>query len=277
MVGPSARRVAACHLQEKFGVSERRSCVVLGQHRSVQRRPKIRCDTPLGLESALRRIASSEPSWGYRSILRALWIEGLPFSERQVRKSYKALGLARKRKQKRRLKVTARQPMTLPTRRNEVWAIDFISDRTERGTPFRVFAALDVASRESLTLKPRRSLPARAVTRILNRAISENECPKAISCDNGPEFRSKHFQTWAARRGIDIQFIEPGKPMQNAFFESESGRFRDEFLNTHFFASLDAAKELIEEWRHKYNNRRGHSRIGGMPPAKYALTLEVAA
>lgn len=277
MVGPSARRVAARHLQEEFGASERRSCAVLGQHRSVQRHALANREARVGLEAAISRQASANPHWGYRSILRALHIEGRIVSERQVRRLYKRLGLARKRKQKRRLKVTARQPMTVPEHVGEVWAIDFVSDRTEQGLSFRIFTAIDVATRECLSLRAGTSLPSSEVTRFLDAAIRVQGCPKAINCDNGPEFRAKHFQTWAAKHKIDIQYIEPGKPTQNAFIESFNGRLRDEFLNTHFFPSLDAAKELLRGWKYKYNHQRGHSSLGGKSPRQYALTLPVAA
>ena len=277
MVGPSARRDAACHLQEVFGASERRSCAVLGQHRSVQRHVKVGRNEDVELESAILKKASENPHWGYRSILRCLRITGHVISERQVRGLYKRLGLARKRKQKRRLKVTTRQPMTVPEHVNDVWAIDFVSDRTEQGLSFRIFTAIDVATRECLSLRPGASLPSADVTRFLDAAIRVQGCPKAINCDNGPEFRAKHFQTWAAKHGIDIQYIEPGKPTQNAFIESFNGRLRDEFLNTHFFSSLDAAKELLRGWKYKYNNERGHSSLGGKSPRQYALTLTSAA
>lgn len=277
MVGPSARREAAVHLQEEFGASERRSCAVLGQHRSVQRHALVPRESMVGLEEAITTKASENPHWGYRNILRALRIAGLVISERQVRCEYKRLGLARKRKQKRRIKVTARQPMTVPDDVNDVWAIDFVSDRTEQGLSFRIFTAIDVATRECLSLRPGTSLPSTEVTRFLDAAIRVQGCPKAINCDNGPEFRAKHFQTWAARLGIDIQYIEPGKPTQNAFIESFNGRLRDEFLNTHFFPSLDAAKELLRGWKYKYNYQRGHSSLGGKSPRQYALTLAVAA
>ena len=277
MVGPSARRAAACHLQEEFGASERRSCAALGQHRSVQRHQRKDRKSAIGLEEAIKKEAFENPHWGYRSILRCIRIAGLVVSERQVRKVYRKLGLARKRKQKRRLKVTARHPMTVPEHVNEVWAIDFVSDRTEPGLSFRIFTAIDVATRECLSLRPGASLPSADVTRFLDTAIQVQGCPKAINCDNGPEFRAKHFQTWAAKHKIDIQYIEPGKPTQNAFIESFNGRLRDEFLNTHFFPSLDAAKELLRGWKYKYNNQRGHSSLGGKSPRQYALTLAAAA
>ncbi len=228
MVGPSARREAASHLQEVFGASERRSCAMLGQHRSVQRHTQMIRDAAK-LETAILRQASENPHWGYRSILRCLRIAGHLVSERQVRRFYKRLGLARKRKQKRRVKVTARQPMAVPAHVNDVWAIDFVSDRTEQGLSFRIFTAIDVTTRECLSLRPGASLPSADVTRLLDAAIRVQGCPKAINCDNGPEFRAKVFQTWAAKHGIDIPYIEPGKPTQNAFIESFNGRLRDEF------------------------------------------------
>jgi putative transposase len=152
----------------------------------------------------------------------------------------------------------------------------FVSDRTEQGRAFRVFAAIDVKTRVCVVLESGISMPSVDVTRFLNEAIKKYGTPKAITCDNGPEFRSKHFQKWAAKKRIDLQYIQPGKPTQNAFAESFNGRLRYEFLNTHFFPSLAAAKELLCEWKHKYNNLRGHSALGGLLPSQFAKKLEAS-
>ncbi len=273
MVSPSTRRSAGRYLQATYCVSERRACCTMSQPRSTYRyRPCPAVD-----ESSLRqdivRLASDEPSWGYRSIHRALRLEGIAVGERRVRRLYRVLGLPRQQRAKRRLKVGVRRPSEVPHQRNHTWAIDFVSDTIERGPRFRVFAAIDIASRENVVLHPALSLPSSAVIDCLDKAIDERGTPRTIVCDNGPEFRSADFQAWAAKRNIAVHFIQPGKPMQNAFVESFNGRLRDECLNLHYFKSLTHVRRVICDWRDKYNHRRGHSALRGMPPADFALTL----
>jgi putative transposase len=94
-----------------------------------------------------------------------------------------------------------------------------------------------------------------------------------ITCDNGTEFTSNQFDAWAHARGVDIDFITPGKPTWNGLIESFNGRLRDECLNTNWFASLGQAQRVIEEWRRDYNETRPHSSIGDMSPAAYAASL----
>lgn len=274
MVSPSTRRDACSYLQSTYDASERRACRILSLSRSTRRRRgQERSAADARLRERIRAVAYDEPSWGYRSIHRALRQEGFLVGERRLRRLYRELGLARKRRPKRRLKGVVRRPLEVPESRNHTWAIDFVSDRIEDGWRFRVFAALDVGSRENVCLHPASSLPSSSVVDLLEQAIDVRGAPRVLTCDNGPEFRSADFQAWAAKRGIAIHFIQPGKPMQNAFIESFNGRFRDECLNLHYFQSLRHAQRLIGEWRDKYNHRRGHSALRGMTPTDYALTL----
>ena len=136
----------------------------------------------------------------------------------------------------------------------------------------RVFAAVDDFTRESVAMEAASSLPAAKVTEVLDRAIARRGRPRRIVCDNGSEFTSLWFMQWAARHGIDIQFIQPGKPTQNAFAESFNGRFRDECLNTHWFRTLPQARHIIAEWRRHYNADRPHGSLGKQTPEEFRLT-----
>jgi putative transposase len=135
----------------------------------------------------------------------------------------------------------------------------------------RVLTVIDDFTRENVVLEAGTSLPASLVTQALDRAIEQRgACPKSLCCDNGSEFTSMVFLQWAARHGIDVQFIEPGKPTQNAFIESFNGRLRDECLNTNWFPTLDAARAVLRGWQHHYNHGRPHGSLGRMPPAIFA-------
>lgn len=149
--------------------------------------------------------------------------------------------------------------------------MDFVHDQLANGRTIRVLTVVDDFTRESVALEVATSLPAAVVTQALDRAIAQRKaCPKSLTCDNGTEFTSMVFMQWAARHGIDVQFIDPGKPTQNAFVESFNGRLRDECLNTNWFATLDAARAVIATWQHHYNYGRPHSSLGRVPPAIFA-------
>ncbi len=93
--------------------------------------------------------------------------------------------------------------------------------------------------------------------------------PSKIRCDNGPEMTSRHFLDWAHRRGIEIEYIEPGKPIQNAYIESFNSRLRDECLNEEIFLDLADAKKKIEKWRRYYNEKRPHTSLNFKTPKQF--------
>ena len=144
--------------------------------------------------------------------------------------------------------------------------MDFVHDQLADGRTIRVFAAIDDFTRECVAMKVGTSLCAAAVAVQLFKAIEQRGRPDRLVCDNGPKFASSHFQKWAARLGIEVQFIEPGKPTQNAFAESFNGRFRDECLNLHWFESLSDARRRTATWRQHYNHARPHSGLGNLNP-----------
>jgi putative transposase len=127
----------------------------------------------------------------------------------------------------------------------------------------------DDFTRENVVLRVGVSMTSADAAVALAQAIAERGRPKVLVCDNGPEFTSSHFQKWAARLGIEIQFIEPGKPMQNAFAESFNGQLRDECLNVHWFESMADARRTIAAWRSHYNERRPHGSLGNLTPADF--------
>jgi putative transposase len=148
-----------------------------------------------------------------------------------------------------------------------------MSDQLADGRRLRVFTAIDHVSRECVSLEVDQRFPADAVTRVLDRAIWVYGQPKVITCDNGTEFTSNHFDQWAYKRGIEIDFIAPGRPMDNGLIESFNGKLRDECLNMHWFESLTEARRLIEGWRFEYNEMRPHSSLGNRAPAVYVAEL----
>ena len=151
-----------------------------------------------------------------------------------------------------------------------MWSIDFMSDSLQDGRKVRLFNVMEDFNRESLAVEADTSLPTRRVIRVLERLVAERGKPYNLRMDNGPEFISHHLEEWCNKRQITLQFIQPGKPMQNAFIERKNGSLRRELLNAYVFTSMDNLREFCEEWRMDYNTERPHKSLGYLPPAMFA-------
>jgi putative transposase len=270
MVTPAARRAAARYLTETFGASERRACRVIGCPRTTLRRTLVRRADPQLLER-LRSVAYERPRFGYRRVHVMLRREGFSSGLRHVRRLYKEEGLAVRRRKRKQRAVIIRRPRVSPMRPNERWSMDFVSDQVADGRRFRTFNVVDDFTRECLAIDVNPSMPAARVTRVLDDIVSQRGRPRSIVVDNGTEFTSVIFNQWAHRHGVDVQFIRPGKPVENAFAESFNGKFRDECLNQEWFTSMTHARGVIEIWRSDYNSVRPHSSLNDLPPSEFAL------
>jgi putative transposase len=221
----------------------------------------------------MRDAAYTHPRLGYRFVHWSVLRVGFAVGQRRVRRIYRLEGLHVRKRRRRRLKVAARVPRVPATRTNERWSLDFVHDPLASGRTIRVLTVIDDFTRESVALEVATSLPAAVVTQALDHAIVQRKaCPKSLTCDNGTELTSMVFLQWAARHGIDVPFIEPGKPTQNALIFND--RLRDECLNTNWFPTLDAARVVIRDWPHHYNHGRPHSALGRDPPAFFASSRQ---
>jgi len=160
--------------------------------------------------------------------------------------------------------------MPTPRRADEQWSMDFMRDQLAGGRVFRLLTVVDHFTRESPVIEVDLSLPGARVAQVLDRVGGRRGLPRSIRVDNGPEFTGRALDEWAHRRGVKLEFIRPGKPVENAFIESFNGRIRQECLNQHWFLDLDDARRTIEAWRISYNTNRPHSGIGGRTPAEFA-------
>lgn len=154
--------------------------------------------------------------------------------------------------------------------------MDFVFDELACGRRIKTLTVVDDCTKESVCIVADTSIPAAYVTRTLDQVKAERGLPKVIRTDNGPEFAGRVMQDWAARSGVELRFIQPGKPVQNAYIESFNSRLRDECLSQHWFASLSHMRSVIDAWREDYNEHRPHSALGYQPPAKFAATLLAA-
>ena len=169
-----------------------------------------------------------------------------------------------------RFRAEARVPLALPTRANQMWTMDFTRDSLASGRKFRTLNLMDGCTREALCIEVDTSLPGLRVVQVLERIGQERGLPETIQVDNGPEFISRVVDQWAYANGVALHFIDPGKPMQNAFIESFNGKFRDECLSQSWYTSLEDARQIIEAWRMDYNTVRPHSSLGYQTPAENA-------
>jgi putative transposase len=225
----------------------------------------------------LRELAAVRPRFGYRRLHVLLRREGVIINHKRVERLYREEGLAVRRRTRKRVARDGRGRAAVPGRPNQQWGVDFISDALAWGRRIRLFTVVDVFTREALALEVDTSLPGGRVVRVLERLVAERGAPDEIVLDNGPELTGKALDQWAHERAVWLRFIEPGKPVQNAFVESFQGRLRDECLDRHWFVGLNDARHTIEAWRQDYNQSRPHSALGYQPPEEFRRAFEETA
>ena len=268
---PAARREAVRQAGQDYGLSERRACRLIDAPRATVRY-RARRDEASPARDRMRALAAARPRAGYRTLKRWLVREGFRVNHKRVHRWYRLDQLAVRRRRRKRVAIP-RVPLLVPTAPNVRWSMDFMRDTLASRRAFRTFNVLDDATRESLAIEVDHSLPGARIIRVLDAVIAHRGRPQVIVCDNGPEFISQAVDTWAYQRGIQLHFIAPGKPNQNAFVESFNGRFREECLDLHWFSTLPAARAIIDAWRVEYNTKRPHSSLGDRTPEEYAVTL----
>ena len=268
MVTPEQRRTAVTRAMEAAGISERQACRFTGFSRSTQRYASRRA-SDTALRERLHTLALLRPRWGYRRLYRLLRREGMTVNRKRVQRVYREAGLSVRRRARKRVAVE-RVPRSTPLTVNVRWSMDFVSDALADGRKIRALSIVDDFSRECPVIAVDRSLPGERVVRELEQVARVRGYPEVIVCDNGPEFRGEALDRWAHEHGVTLQFIEPGKPVQNCFIESFNGRLRDECLNESWFVSLADAQRTIEAFRLDYNSVRPHSGLTGCTPSEFA-------
>jgi len=222
------------------------------------------------LRLRLKELAAQRMRFGYRRLTAMLEREGTPANHKRVYRLYREEGLAMRIRQRRRIRWNGVVARPAARRPNERWSMDFVSDCVSGGKVIRMLTMVDDCTRECPVIEVDTSLGGLRVRRVLDRMAIERGLPEAIVVDNGPEFRGRALAAWSEQRGVRLEFIQPGKPVQNAYIESFNGRLRDECLNANWFTSLSDARRKIETWRKDYNEQRPHSSLNYLPPAEFA-------
>jgi putative transposase len=246
----------------------------LGQHRSVQRhaaRPRPDEDA---LTAAIVGLASAYGGYGYRRITALLRQAGWRVDAKRVERIWRREGLKVPRKQPKRGRLRLGDGSCVrlrPERPNQVWAYDFVQDRTRDGKVLRMLVVVDEFTRECLAIRVGRGLTSDDVLAVLAELFVARGAPEHVRSDNGPEFAATAVRAWLGRLGVGTLFIEPGSPWENGYCGSFNGKLRDELLDREIFCSLREAQVLIEAWRRHYNAVRPHSALGYRPPAPEAV------
>lgn len=271
MVSAPARRVLVRQLMDR-GLSERRSLAVVRMSASALRYGP-RPDRNVDLRERIVALAQRHTRYGVGMIHLKLRQAGMLVNYKRVERLYQEARLQVRRRKRKKVPVSERQPLLRPDRANAVWSMDFVFDRTAQGRVLKCLTIVDDATHESVAIEVERAISGHGVVRVLERLVHSRGLPQVIRTDNGKEFCSKAMVAWAYERGVQLRLIQPGKPNQNAYIESFNGRLRDECLNEHWFPNLLHARTSIETWRREYNEERPKKALGGLTPAAYAKQL----
>ncbi|WIJ23496.1 IS3 family transposase [Devosia sp. RR2S18] len=270
LLSPARRRACVEHVVTQFGISQRRACRVLGQHRSTQRKlPKTREDEA-ALTADIIALATQYGRYGYRRITAMLHRSGWAVNHKRVERIWRREGLKVPQKQPKRGRLWLNDGSCIrlqPEHPNHVWSYDFVEDRTHSGRKFRMLNVIDEFTRECLAIRVNRRLKAVDIIDVLTDLFILRGAPAHVRSDNGPEFVAKAVREWIAAIGAKTAYILPGSPWENGYCESFNSKLRDELLNGEIFYTLKEARIVIEAWRCHYNVARPHSSLGYRPPA----------
>ena len=269
MVSSQAKRKAVYYLKEHLKISERKACELVEASRSTVRYRSLAKENK-GLRERMIQVSLKYKSFGYRRIAEVLKREGWLVNHKRVYRLYAQESLKLRKRQRKRFTNRYREPLEKCSRPNERWAMDFMSDGLASGKKIRMLNIVDIFSRECPAILIGSSLPTYRVIETLEGLSFTRGLPRSITLDNGPEYTSKAIQKWAKEKGIELNYIPPGKPTKNGYIESFNGKIRQECLDQNLFLDLVEAQEIIEAWRVEYNEERPHSSLGYLTPAEFA-------
>jgi len=251
----------------RYNVSIRFACLCFGMSETCYRyQPKLSSENAV-IADWLLRLTQAHKRWGFGLCFLYLRnIKGFRWNHKRVYRIYRELELNLRIKPRRRIQRDRPDTLSVPTAPNQVWSMDFMSDRLANGRKLRTFNVMDDYNREGLAIEVDQSLPSKRVIRTLEQVIEWRGKPSAIRCDNGPEYISGELVNWATEHRITLLYIQPGKPTQNAYIERFNRTARHEWLDLHLFQSVEQAQLLATQWLWTYNNERPHSALGGITP-----------
>ena len=250
------------------GVSIALACRTFSISESCYRYERKLSDENAEIAEWLVKLTANRRTWGFGLCFLYLRnVKGYGWNHKRVYRIYCELELNLRIKPKKRLKRVKPDALAVPDAPNHTWSMDFMADQLDEGRCIRTLNELDDFNREGLSIEVDFSLPAERVIRSLNRIIEWRGKPLTIRVDNGPEYISGTLMAWAEKAGIHIQYIQPGKPQQNAYIERYNRTVRHEWLDQNIFETIEEAQEQATDWLWTYNNDRPNMAIGGITPA----------
>jgi len=249
------------------GVSIRLACQAFAISETCYRHVPKRADENAEIADWLIRLTHNQRNWGFGLCFLFLRnVKGFVWNHKRVYRIYRVLELNLRIKPKKRITREKPEPLAVPEAINQVWSIDFMHDRLEDGRAFRLFNVFDDFNREGLGIEVDFSLPAERVVRTLTQIIEWRGKPRALRCDNGPEYVSHLLRDWAAQHDIRIEYIQPGKPQQNAYIERYNRTVRYDWLGQYLFESIAEVQAFATHWLWTYNHERPNMALGGITP-----------
>lgn len=251
-----ARRACVRVACKTFGISE--SCYrYQGKHKAENEE----------IANWLLRLTDNHRTWGFMLCFLYLRnVRGFTWNHKRVYRIYRALELNLRIKPRKRLVRQEPEPLVEPACINEVWSMDFMQDQLADGRSIRALNVIDDFNREALGIEVDFSLPAQRVVRALTQIVEQRGRPLAIRCDNGPEYVGTIMTNWASKRGIKLEYIQPGKPQQNAYIERFNRTARYEWLSQYEWENLNHVQEHATQWMWSYNHERPNMALGGFTP-----------
>jgi len=225
------------------------------------------------IQIELQAIAERKPRWGFKKMFAYLKNQGFRWNHKRVYRVYCEMKLNLRVKPKKRLPSRDPKPLVVPEAANISWSLDFMSDSLESGRAFRTLNVIDDFNREALWIEVDTSLPAERVIRVLEILALWRSYPQQLRIDNGPELISHKLAAWAKIHKVELAFIQPGKPAQNAYIERFNRTYREDILDAYLFSTIQEVQAITEDWLDEYNAVRPHAALGGLPPYQYAAKL----
>jgi putative transposase len=267
VVRPSCRREMAKRAVHEKSLSIRVACCAFRISEFCYRYEGKTSAENEEIANWLLRLTDNHRNWGFglcflylRNVRRFGW------NHKRVYRIYRALELNLRIKPRKRLVREKPEPLAVPQTMNQVWSMDFMHDQLADGRNFRLFNVIDDYNREALGIEIDFSLPSDRVIRALKQIISWRGKPQVIRCDNGPENISGAIQNWAKAWGIHFEYIQPGKPQQNAYVERFNRTVRYEWLSQYQWQDLDEVQMHATQWMWMYNHERPNMALGGITP-----------
>jgi putative transposase len=249
------------------GVSIRLACQAFGISQTCYRYSAKLSTENVRIADWLIRLTHNHRNWGFGLCFLYLRnVKGFGWNHKRVYRIYRELALNLRIKPKRRIVREKPEPLNVPDCINQTWSMDFMHDCLEDGRAYRLFNVIDDFNREGLGIEVDFSLPAQRVIRSLDQLIEWRGKPQTIRCDNGPEYCSAELNEWAVRNQIKLEFIQPGKPQQNAYIERYNRTVRYDWLGQHLFESITQVQRFATNWLWTYNHERPNMGLGGITP-----------